>query len=196
MCLVIQWIFRQGSPRSRWWRESGFEEDWVNGIHEGGTDACAEIENTVYHFRTRVDFYFLPAAQCLSPLAADSLYHDAELSFYYSVCAFFFPHSYFRRKFSRNHRPILNNIEFAFELIYNFNSAALSREPTSHSSHINAACWSIGVTNASKAITLPYTNLVTSFCHIPAMQLKTCRGNDAETRNNLLIIKHNSTIVL
>jgi len=67
----------------------------------------------------------------------------------------------------------------------------LLREPTSHFSHIDTACRSIGVTNASKAITYAYTNLVTLFCHIPAMQLETCRGNDAETRNSLLIIKHN-----
>lgn len=55
-------------------------------------------------------------------------------------------------------------------------------EPTSHSSHIDTACRSVDITNASKAITLAYTNL-TLFYHIPAKQLETCRGNDAETRN-------------
>lgn len=50
-------------------RTSGFGEDWVNEIHEGGTDACAEIENTVYHFGIRVDFYF-PPGLCLPPFCS------------------------------------------------------------------------------------------------------------------------------
>lgn len=60
-----------------------------------GRTRARKSGTTVYHFRIRVDFYFLPAAaECLSPFAVNSLRRDAKVVdffflFHYSICAFF-----------------------------------------------------------------------------------------------------------